>query len=88
MFRADALEVPTQRGGLFSVPNLTPEQLSMEAAQVTGSFMHLEYLPCVDRPTQDGALLIWKGEVGRMTQRKRMIWRGRRRRICMAIGAN
>ena len=61
VFRADALEVPTQRGGLFSVPNLMPEQLSMEAAQVTGSFMHLEYLPCFDRPTQDGALLAWKG---------------------------
>ena len=43
VFRADLLQVPTARGGLLTVSNLTPDQLIMEAAQVTGSLMNLVY---------------------------------------------
>ena len=37
--RADVLQVPTSRGGLLTVSNMTPDQLLLEAAQVTGSLM-------------------------------------------------
>jgi hypothetical protein len=43
VFRADTLQVPTAKGGLYSVGEMTPEQLLMEAAQVTGVLMHLRY---------------------------------------------
>ena len=61
-FRSELLQVPTAKGGLFSVPDMTPEQLDMEAAQLTGSLMHLSYSGGI---VADGSLpFAWSGEVG------------------------
>ena len=62
-FRSELLQVPTARGGLFSVPDMTPEQLDMEAAQRTGSLMHLSYSGGSEA---DGLLptFAWSGQVG------------------------
>ena len=37
VLRADLLQVPTARGGLLTVSNMTPDQLLLEAGLVTGS---------------------------------------------------
>ena len=41
IFRSNQLKVPRSGQGLFSVPNMTPEQLKLPTARVTGSLMHL-----------------------------------------------
>ena len=62
VFRADLLQVPTARGGLLTVSNLTPDQLIMEAAQVTGSLMNLVYE--AGSESERDSSFTWNGAVG------------------------
>ena len=62
VFRADLLQVPTARGGLLTVSNMTPDQLVMEAAQVTGSLMNLVYVAGSD--SKKDSSFTWNGAVG------------------------
>ena len=61
VLRADLLQVPTARGGLLTVSNMTPDQLLLEAAQVTGSLMKLVYA-MGESGTESS--FTWNGEVG------------------------
>ena len=58
VFRADLLQVPTARGGLLTVSNMTPDQLVMGATQVTGSLMHLVYVAGSD--SERDSSFTWK----------------------------
>ncbi|KAL5497470.1 hypothetical protein EMCRGX_G013944 [Ephydatia muelleri] len=62
VFRADLLQVPTARGGLLTVSNMTPDQLVMEATQVIGSLMNLVYV-AGSNPERDSSFT-WNGVVG------------------------
>ena len=47
-FRSNELKVPRSGHGLFSVPNMTPEQLKLPTARVAGSLMQL-HRPALER---------------------------------------
>jgi hypothetical protein len=45
MLRADKLQVQTRSGGMYTVPNLTDEQLQLPTTKVQGTLLLLDYAP-------------------------------------------